>query len=75
MASSPPAGAKENSNTLARLYKDPALTLCYDKNLSVRSGIEKCPITDFPQMLARVPKSDARSYVNMVIFQLGRLST
>ena len=45
----------ENICTLARIY-DPAPTSCQDKNLSVRSGIEKCLTTDFPQMLARVSK-------------------
>ncbi len=58
-ARSPPAGAnnerEENNHTLARIYKDHAPALYYDKNLSVRSDIEKCPIADFPQILSRLP--------------------
>ena len=57
-------------NTLARIYKDPAPTLYHDNNLSVRSGIEKCPITDFPQMFNRVPKNILGKVNNYLFYKL-----
>ena len=40
MSGFPPAGAGTNNHAEARIYEDPAPTTCYDKNLSVRSGIK-----------------------------------
>ncbi len=54
-------------NTLARINKDPAPTLCHD---SVRSWIEICPITDFPKMLARVPKNMLGKENNFLFYKL-----
>ena len=55
---------------LARIYEDPALTSCYDKNLHVRSGIEQCPTTDFPKMLARVPRNKLGKLNNSLFYKL-----
>ena len=49
-----------NSYALYKIHEDPAPTAptsSCDKNLSVRSGIEKCLTSDFPEMLVRVPQN------------------